>query len=417
MPMPSQTYTQFVTALRELNLPLLTAQQADALADTFTISDLRQLVTSARASEPGAFECLDNYVRSAQAFTELSKLGHRHLTLTHVITIVSNQGMNRLRATYDDARRGDSNAKAVIGQWIIDVINATGEVPPNQGDNAPIHPTPLPPPPPMASTPAQSSAPMPPRNIPVERSTINHGEGSPREVQARNQHPANNVRQFPASRQDDRLEYQNRRDRYSSHQSQQQSPDRSEVREVVARESRFDQVEAYGSDIALQFERCLTIDRSTYTINLKCARAKEGGKTRNGCDWKNAILLMLTPHEVQLVAAVMLGYLPKFRAAGHGQLNDKWFEVEETSEAYAGAIRFTVAQGKDNSRDMRKVNVTATDAGKASAIFLRAARDQLCLDGHLLLATIRRTADLYAKGQQARQSRDQSGGFRRQAQV
>ena len=105
------------------------------------------------------------------------------------------------------------------------------------------------------------------------------------------------------------------------------------------------------------------------------------------------------------------GYLPSFRAAGHGHNNDKWFEVEETADQYAGAIRFTIAQGSSarNNLDTRRVNVGPTDIGKAIAIFTRAARDQLQIEGLELDRTIRRTADMFLKSLAAKTQRGNGG--------
>jgi len=253
--------------------------------------------------------------------------------------------------------------------------------PNDQSSRAPIHSTPVPPPEPSQ------------RQVPVQRAQPREGareqpaqptrDVTPRGAEAR----GSNVHRLHPEPPTDR-------DAPSAPRDVQPPPQR-----------QYDQVCAYGGDVALQFERCPSKDRSTNTINLKCARAKPGGKTRQGCDWHNAILLMLTPHEVQLVVAVLMGYLGKFRAAGHGATNDKWFEVEETSEAYAGAVRFTVAQGKGSDRDIRRVNVGATDVGEVVAVFLRAAQDQLRLPGPLLLQAIRRTAQLYQLSQEASATR------------
>lgn len=167
--------------------------------------------------------------------------------------------------------------------------------------------------------------------------------------------------------------------------------------------SRYDQKAAYGRDTAIQFERCVNNQGNNYTVNIAIAKAT-GGSTRGGVNWNDKIIMMLTPKEVQLILAVLRGFVPKVRFAGHGQGNDKWMEVEETSEQYAGAIRFTIARGKET----RRVNVGPDDVGEVMSLFFRAAQDQLKQqDGYLVDLAIRRAADLHMKQQANKPQRPQ----------
>ncbi|QRD62764.1 hypothetical protein H8Z72_23275 (plasmid) [Xanthomonas citri pv. citri] len=173
----------------------------------------------------------------------------------------------------------------------------------------------------------------------------------------------------------------------------------------VPEESRYDQKACFGRDTAIQFERCVNNQGTNYTVNIAIAKAT-GGSTRGGVNWNDKIIMMCTPKEVQLILAVVRGFLPKVRFAGHGMGNDKWMEVEETSEQYAGAIRFTIAR-KDETR---RVNVGPDDVGEVMSLFFRTAQDQLKQqDGYLVDLAIRRAADLHMKQQANKPQRPQGG--------
>jgi hypothetical protein len=127
--------------------------------------------------------------------------------------------------------------------------------------------------------------------------------------------------------------------------------------------------------------------------------------------------MMLEPHEVTLILSVLLGRQPSARFAGHGQANDKWIEVSETTGDWAGGIAFTLAQGKGQSADIRACSASYVDIGEVIAIFNRAQVSQLRgtdpIPGHVVAA---RVADLYAKSIAAKAQRDgqprQQGGGR-----
>lgn len=161
---------------------------------------------------------------------------------------------------------------------------------------------------------------------------------------------------------------------------------------------RFDQYTAYGKDTGIQFERCPNIERTVNTINVSIAKAKDGASAKNGLNWDAKIQLMLVPHEVQLIAAVLHGMLPKVRFAGHGHSNEKWIEVERQTGQWAG-VRFTIAQDKS---DIRRVNVGYTDIGSVAAIFMRTLQDQMRLQANAILSTIKATASVYLEQTAAR---------------
>lgn len=381
-------------------LPAMTRDEATELGSFVNQATIEKMVRGAEHDEPSAVEWIDKYTAVCQLQTSLKHCGYGSIGLDATIKLIQKHKLDRLQATVSDiVQTGDNNASALLSRWVADLGSDVRQS---------VHPTNVPPPadePTFAPEQAQQAQQAQQRTVPVQR------------VQPAAAQDANEVQRHATQAQ--RREYEDRsRANAPREASVSYLPSHSEHREVrdvtpIGNGQReYDQVQAYGSDVAIQFERCPNKDRSSTTINIKCARAKPGGKTRQGCDWAGAITMMMTPHEVQLVLAVLLGFLPSFRAAGHGPANDKWFEVEETSEGYAGAIRFQVAQGKGAQADRRRVNVTPNDAGQVSAIFMRAARDQLMIDGALLLAAVRRTADLYRKSEIAREQRNRGQGVR-----
>ena len=169
----------------------------------------------------------------------------------------------------------------------------------------------------------------------------------------------------------------------------------------VPEESKYNHKACFGRDTAIQFERCVNNQNTNYTVNIAIAKAT-GNSTRGGINWDGKITLMCVPKEVQLITAVLRGFISKVRFAGHGANNEKWIEVQETADQYAGAIRFTIAQGQER----RSVNVGPDDVGEVLAMFYRTAKDQLKeRDGYLVDQAIRRAADLHTKSQAAKESR------------
>jgi hypothetical protein len=128
-------------------------------------------------------------------------------------------------------------------------------------------------------------------------------------------------------------------------------------------------------------------------------------------DWGNAIVLMLEPHEVQIVYAVLMGMIPKCRFAGHGRDNQKWFEFAETEGEWAGYIRVTAGYGNS---DTRRVNIGHTDLKEVMEVFSRTLQDQAKGQSPVfILSEVRRVGDLYVKRTVAQENRQ--GGQRRQA--
>lgn len=178
--------------------------------------------------------------------------------------------------------------------------------------------------------------------------------------------------------------------------------DRADGEPQAARELkpvRYDQVNAYGKEYGLSIERGPNPERTMNTINIAIAKAV-GATAKEGLDWKQKIMIMLEPFEIELIAAVLFDMLPKVRFAGHGAANDKWLEVERNTGEWA-SVRFTLAQDKD----IRRVNVGYTDAGRVKAIFMRALQDQMRLQANAILPIVKSTALMYQEQTTARAAR------------
>lgn len=171
-------------------------------------------------------------------------------------------------------------------------------------------------------------------------------------------------------------------------------PNERQINEAQAGagERRYDQHSCYGKDVAVTFECTPNRDRTANTVNIKVAKAK-GATCKQGVDWNNGITISLEPHEVQTVLAVLWGMGDNVRYAGHGHDNQKWFQIQESTGDYAGAIRLTVAHGQER----RHINIGHTDVAEVVGIFVRAAVTQLRIPSNLLPPTCRRAYDLFQK--------------------
>lgn len=164
----------------------------------------------------------------------------------------------------------------------------------------------------------------------------------------------------------------------------------------------YDQVTVFGGKTALSFDHSPTPDRKSTTINISLAKAKKD-KCTDGVDWKSKIMLMLTPKEVALIAAVFLGQIQSVRFAGHGSNNEKWIEVAEAPEgSYQGTIKVTMAQGKD----IRNCSITFNDILEVISVFNRALISQHTGSAPVTVPQMTaRVSNLYLKSQSAREQR------------
>lgn len=180
----------------------------------------------------------------------------------------------------------------------------------------------------------------------------------------------------------------------------------------------YDQHNCFGKDVAVQFQNLPARPEREgapppyNTVMLKIAKAK-GATCLSGVAWDSAILINLEPHEVQGCLAVLMGFGSKVRYAGHGGNNDKWFDLEETSGDWKGAIRLNVGQGNEK----RGINIGPTDVGEVTALFQRALITQQRVSESMMMMNIKRAYALHMASEEAKEARKGGGGQRPQRQA
>lgn len=374
MTLSLQEQSLFADAIQAMKVHALPAQHIDAIANGIGVDECVRLARRVLQGDQAAAERVFHLTRVARAF-EASRATLRMPYATFgALDQVRQRDPGEFTAIFAAAINDhDQGALASIKGWFNPVASEPARQP------TPIHRTTVPPPGVTAETPRTAQ--------PVRAVAATTAE--PATQPTRTQPAPSNVRPFRAA--------------------EDHTPP-APVQPTIDRQ--YDQVVVYGRDrqggTALQIEHSPTKDRKASTINLAIGRAKQQ-RTQDGVDWANKLSLMLVPHEVTLILAVLLGQAPSCRFAGHGPAHDKWIEVEEvTDEAYQGQVTVTLVQGKGNQADYRRCGIAATDIARAIAIFSRAQMSLLPgtapIDGHLIT---RRTADLYAKAKRAEESRQQ----------
>ena len=86
----------------------------------------------------------------------------------------------------------------------------------------------------------------------------------------------------------------------------------------------------YGTKGALCISEAQTRSKQIHTINVEGALAL--GK--NEFDWRNKLILQLSPEEMFLVLAVLNGKIPNVVFTGHGESHDKMFEMMLQTGSY-----------------------------------------------------------------------------------
>lgn len=88
----------------------------------------------------------------------------------------------------------------------------------------------------------------------------------------------------------------------------------------------------YGNKGAICFSEAQTRQHLRPTINVEGALIMGGSKTE--FDWRNKLIVQLTPEEMFLVLAVMNGKLNQVQFAGHGVSHDKMLEIHLQQSHY-----------------------------------------------------------------------------------
>lgn len=89
-------------------------------------------------------------------------------------------------------------------------------------------------------------------------------------------------------------------------------------------EKKYFQVHVYGGKAAACFSADTKRNSTTQTVRIEAA---ESNGTR-AYAWDNKIAVQLSVKELPLVLGVLMGWLPAYKAEGHGEQNDKGFTIE-----------------------------------------------------------------------------------------
>ena len=412
-PIAPATFQNLSAAIRMAKLPDVDAGQAQQLLEHFGIRPLQDLFALAKARDTTACAQIKTAILAIKALDYMRTSGER-ATLPPVISAITELGYTRVRQLMIDSVAGDQQARADLAIFEGATSAPSGSSAaadnsfPSPQSTQPRREAPaartetttqvLSKPVPLATAPGRFRGPPRPSQLQAYRS----GDRSPTSAgaSARRALATGNVRYLddhrPGAAPDTEQDMSCDSNGPGMHAS-------VALPSQATSSRQYDQHCCYGRDVAVQFERTLNKSKTANTINLKVARARDRSSCKNGVDWNQAIVLMLEPHELQLIYAVFMGFLPKFRGAGHGHDNQKWFQVEETSGDYAGAIRVTVSNGKDTLN----INIGFTDIKETLEIFSRTLHDQSrTQSGELMLAEIKRVVHLYSlKGGQGAGSR------------
>lgn len=422
MPIAPATFENLSSAIRMAKLPDVDPGQAQQLLLHFGIRPLQDLFALAKGRNTSACAQIKTAILAIKALDYMRACGH-HGTLPPVISAIGQLGYTKVRQLMIDSVAGDQRAQAELAAF-DDAPSASPATSANaQGSSTSLQTSKLPLP---AAPNALDETPTAPSSGPAVRpmsSSRFSGPPRPSQCQAYRSGASRPVATAAAARRDPlavahptagNVRYLDDRrpgpprdpEQDMSCESNAPGLQRSTlVENTTVCTRQYDQHCCYGREVAAQFERVINKSRTGNTVNLKVARARDRSSCKNGVDWTLAIVLMFEPHELQLIYAVFMGYLPNFRGAGHGHDNQKWFQVEETSGDYAGAIRVTVSNGKDTL----KINIGFTDIKQVLEVFSRTLHDQSrTQSGDVMLAEIRRVANLYSlKSTNASGSRSQ----------
>jgi hypothetical protein len=382
----------FKDALAAAQLEALPTDDADEIAQFLGMGPFVELCRNALRGDTQPRQRLSHLSRVARACRAARKDLKMPYAAFDRLDMARTRDARAFGRTFKAAVDGDQQSKTVIRSW----LSPAGDPPEAR---AAVHPTPVPPPP---------TAPPPPRAAekpPQQPVAVAKEDRSP--IPTATPRPAQTTQ--PSQRSAPAAPPASHRNVHPLRPASVETP-RDTASDAPARE--YDQVEVYGRDrsgaTALQAENCPTKkNRNVTTINLSIGRAKQG-RTQDGVDWQNKLIVMLTGGELLLVFAVLTKLLGSFRTAGHGPANDKWVEVSEvTDPQWAGQVRITIAQGKGRQADIRSVGIGCKDMPFVVDVFTRAGLSQFPSAGNFtgLLAMARRSADLYEKSTAAEQLR------------
>lgn len=358
-------YEQFSAYINNTELHPLTAKQIHSLGKIISMAKFTAIVSAAVEGNQDAIASYKHYADIACALTLLNDRSNMTVEIS-LLDTKRKENPPRFKSVINDINNGSVEALQAISHWNAPVVTqqepryaAQVQI---SNSPAPIHQTQV--------------------NPPTHADERQHvTRPAPAAVTAPTTSNANT----------------------NSPPREQTGGARSNVVQLPQQEARnYDQVTVFGGKTALSFDHSPTPDRKSTTINISLAKAKKD-KCTDGVDWQAKIMLMLTPKEVALIAAVFLGQIQSVRFAGHGSNNEKWIEVAEAPEGqYQGTIKVTMAQGKD----IRNCSVTFNDILEVISIFNRALISQHTGTSPVTVPQMTaRVSNLYQKAQAARESR------------
>ncbi len=143
-------------------------------------------------------------------------------------------------------------------------------------------------------------------------------------------------------------------------------------------EKKYFQVHVYGGKAAACFSADTKRNSATQTIRIETAEST-GARVYA---WDNKIAVQLSVKELPLVLGVLMGWLPAYKAEGHGEHNDKGFSIERQEGKFFLSM---FAKGQ-------KARALPVPPGDAYCITSLLLRQMVANDPHLTSAEVLKLA-------------------------
>lgn len=144
-------------------------------------------------------------------------------------------------------------------------------------------------------------------------------------------------------------------------------------------EKKWFQVHVYGGKAAACFSADTKRNSNTRTVRIETA---ESNGMRSYA-WENKIAVQLSVKELPLVLGVLMGWLPAYKAEGHGENNDKGFTIERQEGKFFLSM---FAKGQ-------KARALPVPPGDAYCITSLLLRQMVANDPHLTSAEVLKLTD------------------------
>lgn len=143
-------------------------------------------------------------------------------------------------------------------------------------------------------------------------------------------------------------------------------------------EKKYFQVHVYGGKAAACFSADTKRNSATQTIRIETAESTGA----RAYAWDNKIAVQLSVKELPLVLGVLMGWLPAYKAEGHGEHNDKGFSIERQEGKFFLSM---FAKGQ-------KARALPVPPGDAYCITSLLLRQMVANDPHLTSAEVLKLA-------------------------